>query len=340
MHTLRQSVNTPRTKCRALMTALAVAGLAYCGAAQVLRALPLTNIVFLAVAVSSVYLPLLALVSVVLATASRRLLLSTSAALMLVASLMVQVPWYYIGHAQTVGAHVDVRVLASNLRKGQADPSSFVSLAVGSADVLAVSELTPELVHRFAKAGLDAAFPYSVLLPRADAVGRGLWSRYPIADVVPVRHRRGAIIAVRLDVPGVRFDPLVAPVHTTSPLADYGRSFDEWRRNMVATGADLTDFADAAGPAAVIVAGDYNSTPDMRQFRDLLTGGYRDAVQQSGAGFGPTFPSRSGRPPLITIDHIVTRHAVARSVRTVYVPGSDHRAVLASIEIPLDPTAS
>ena len=74
----------------------------------------------------------------------------------------------------------------------------------------------------------------------------------------------------------------------------------------------MDDFADAAGPAAVIVAGDFNSTPDMRQFRDLLTNGYRDAVEQTGAGFAPTFPSRTWHPPLITIDHVLTRQAACR----------------------------
>ncbi len=39
------------------------------------------------------------------------------------------------------------------------------------------------------------------------------------------------------------------------------------------------------------VGGDYNSTTDMRQFRDLLTDGYHDAVEQTGSGFAPTFPA-------------------------------------------------
>ena len=35
----------------------------------------------------------------------------------------------------------------------------------------------------------------------------------------------------------------------------------------------------------MIVAGDFNSTTDMRPFRALLRNGYRDAAEQSGAGF-------------------------------------------------------
>jgi endonuclease/exonuclease/phosphatase (EEP) superfamily protein YafD len=78
----------------------------------------------------------------------------------------------------------------------------------------------------------------------------------------------------------------------------------------------------------------------MRQFRDLLTNGYRDAVEQTGAGFAPTFPSNRWYPPVITIDHILTRNASASPVGTIEVPGSDHRALLATVRVPLDPTAS
>ena len=57
-------------------------------------------------------------------------------------------------------------------------------------------------------------------------------------------------------------------------------------------------------------------------------------------GFVPTFPSRTWHPPLITIDHVLTRQAASASIRTVYVRGSDHRSLLATVDVPLDPTAS
>ena len=75
----------------------------------------------------------------------------------------------------------------------------------------------------------------------------------------------------------------------------------------------------------------------MRQFRDLLNNGYRDAVEQTGSGFPPTFPSRTWHPPLLTIDHILTRNAAASSIETVYIPGSDHRALLGTIRVPVSP---
>ena len=68
----------------------------------------------------------------------------------------------------------------------------------------------------------------------------------------------------------MRFDPLVVGLHITSPITTEAGSFRRWRAAIADAQANLNHFADIAGPAAVIVAGDINSTPDMRQFGDLL----------------------------------------------------------------------
>jgi endonuclease/exonuclease/phosphatase (EEP) superfamily protein YafD len=60
----------------------------------------------------------------------------------------------------------------------------------------------------------------------------------------------------------------------------------------------------------------------------------------TGAGFAPTFLSKEWFPPVITIDHVLTRNAAAASINTVTLPGSDHRSLLATVRVPLNPTAS
>ena len=77
----------------------------------------------------------------------------------------------------------------------------------------------------------------------------------------------------------------------------------------------------------------------MRQFRDLLTDGYHDAVEQTGSGFAPTFPAGTRFPPVITIDHILTRNAETSAIRTIEMPGSDHRSLLATVRVPVGPVA-
>jgi endonuclease/exonuclease/phosphatase (EEP) superfamily protein YafD len=323
-----------------VVTALATAALAYAAITIVVRGRSLSHLLALIVAVGSPYVTLVALTSLALLALYRRRLLSLLAVVVVTATFAVQVPWYYFGHPTVVGQHAQIRVLSSNLRKGQADPSSFIGLAKGSADIVTVSELTPDAVERFSAAGIDEAFPYSLLIPAAGAGGIGMWSRFPLTEVVLPKHRNTGIAAARLRVPGVRSDPLLASVHIMSPVASDTNSFGDWRFGIAATHAEMSHFADTAGAGAVIIAGDFNSTPDMRQFRDLLTNGYRDAVDQTGAGFAPTFPSNEWFPPVITIDHVLTRNAAAASINTVTLPGSDHRSLLATVRVPLDPTAS
>ena len=145
--------------------------------------------------------------------------------------------------------------------------------------------------------------------------------------------------AARLAVPGLRHEPVLASAHIMSPVSDRQNTVEDWSNGMAGAKAQLENFAVAAGPGAVIVGGDYNSTPDMRQFRDLLTNGYHDAVEQTGSGFAPTFPADTRFPAVITIDHVLTRNAVAASVMTIEMPGSDHRSLLATIKVPLAPVA-
>ncbi|MGZ8746195.1 MAG: endonuclease/exonuclease/phosphatase family protein, partial [Mycobacterium sp.] len=59
-----------------------------------------------------------------------------------------------------------------------------------------------------------------------------------------------------------------------------------------------------------------------------------------GAGLTRTYPSKPWRKPMIGIDHVLVYNCVASSVRTVPLPGSDHRGLATTIEVPVDPTAS
>jgi endonuclease/exonuclease/phosphatase (EEP) superfamily protein YafD len=206
--------------------------------------------------------------------------------------------------------------------------------------VITVAELTSEAITRFTDGGIEETFPYSVLIPGPGAGGIGLWSRYPLIPLSTLRHRGVSMPAARIQIPGVPYDPVLASVHIMSPVSDRVNTVQDWSNGMAAAKAQLDDFAQSAGPGAVIVGGDYNSTPDMRQFRELLTNGYNDAVGQTGAGFAPTYPSDTWFPPVITIDHVLTRNAEASSIKTIEMPGSDHRSLLATIAVPLKPVAT
>lgn len=323
-----------------LLTAPVIAALLFSVFTLIVRNRPVSNMFDLVLAVGSPYTALAALSVLAFSALRRRILLSLVALLVAVASLAVQVSWYYLGRPPDIGQYAHIRILSSNLFKGKADALSLVGFAQQNADVITVAELTPEASNRFSQAGIDETFPYSHLMPAKGAGGIGMWSRYPLTAMSAPRHRRVTMPAARLRVPGVRFDPLLASVHIMSPVAGDTNTVEDWRLSMAGAKEQLNYFARTAGPAAVIIGGDYNSTPDLRQFRDLLTDGYRDAVEQTAAGFAPTYPSDTWYPPVIVIDHVLTRNAAAASIRTVDIPGSDHRALLATVKVPIDPTAS
>ena len=299
---------------RVALTGLAVSALVITAVALVFRAQPVTSMPRLVLSVGSTFVPLIALAGLLAALLARRVVLAAIGVVLVTATAAIQLNWYYVARPVTVADHAEVRVLSSNLRYGRADPAFFVPFAAQHADVITVAELTEESIAAFTRAGIGEAFPYSHLLPAPGAGGIGLWSRYPLTPVPLQRHAGVTMPASRVRVPGVRLAPLVASVHVYSPVAGDQNTVEDWSNGMAGAKAQLDNFAKAAGPAAVIIGGDYNSTPDMRQFRDLLTNGYRDAVEQIGAGFAPTFRSDIALPPVITIDHVLTRNAAASAL--------------------------
>lgn len=311
--------------------------LLYVVAALITRTVPLTNLPALVLAASFPYVPLAALLGLIVSALCRRKLLTVAGIALLTMSVAIQVPWRDVGRGfDTDAPGTDLRVLSTNIQKGEADTASFIALAVNSADIITMSELTAEAAARFREGGLRKTFPYSILIPRPGAGGMGLWSRYPLRRL-PASKYGSNFIAARVRVPDIPNDPLVASVHLMSPLAGGVNTFAQWDHRITAARSEFADYAETAGPAAVIIAGDFNATPDMRQFRDLLDVGYRDAVIQTGAGFSPTYSPHPAIPPLITIDHVLTRNSSTRSIHTVAIPGSDHRALLATVAVPKDP---
>jgi endonuclease/exonuclease/phosphatase (EEP) superfamily protein YafD len=267
---------------------------------------------------------------------AKRWILASTAAALTAAMVVVQLP-SYVASSREAGDHVNVRVLTANLREGQADVHALTGWAREHADIVAVEELTPEETDRLSAAGIDALFPYRAIDPKSGANGAGLWSRYPLQVTARSGKDQTSSISTRLGIPGVRFPPTVSVVHSPAP---WPWPIGDWRSAVDSLGTSLQQMADSAGAGAAIVAGDFNSTLDMLQFRRLMRNGYEDAAEQAGAGFAPTYPSSSRLPPLLTIDHVLARGCTASSARTVTIPGSDHRALLVTVEIPRDPTAS
>lgn len=312
-------------------TAVGLGALVAASVGLTVRYLPISNHVVLGVAAVSPYLLLGAPAALLIFGPAGRWALCAIASLLTVAAAAVQLPLFISDkHGDD---SVRVRVMTANLFLGQADAKSLLAIAEANADLLAVQELTPLLAKQLSADGVDKVFPYRVLDARADASGTGLWSRFPIDDST-LAAKRGfvhATVAARIKVNGVDVDPTVLVAHLPGPWPE---PLDDWNRELGEWPQVLRDASKEADQGCVVTAGDFNSTYDMRPFRNLLRDGYRDAAEQSGAGFTPTYPANMAIPPLIGIDHLLTYQCAAASLRTVRVPGSDHLGLISTIEVP------
>jgi len=237
-----------------------------------------------------------------------------------------------------------VRVLTLNSRGGSADPAALVAvLRQHQVDVLAIQELTWDLVHRLGEAGLASVLPHAHLDPRPRSPGVGLWARWPLAPLPSVP---GMVAAA----PRARAEPVPGrPVVLTAvhPLTPMRQNAHPWQRDLTR----LLPLAETEGPQ--VVAGDFNATRDHQAFRDLLAAGFTDCadIAQHRTWPGFTWPTswdldsdRKKRKkrripdlralPVMRLDHVLVTPAstTVRTARPVRVRGTDHHAVLAIID--------
>lgn len=289
--------------------------------ALVARYGPATNRALLVMAALSPYLMLGAPLGALMFALSRHWTLVSVAAVLTVVVLAVQLPWYIGSPDPDTGT--TLRFVSANLLLGEAEPAAVAGLAAEHADILAVQELTPELAAALSPA-MARDFPYSALRPRERAAGVGLWSRYPIITSGSDESFSRGFIYARVRVPDTDFETTMVSTHMPPPRS----AFDSWRSDITRLGPVLHELP-PDGP--VVVGGDLNATPDVREFRQLLRDGYRDGAAQAGAGLTRTHPSNVIIPPVLAVDHIMTRDATVTSLRTVQVAGSDHLALAATV---------
>jgi endonuclease/exonuclease/phosphatase (EEP) superfamily protein YafD len=223
-----------------------------------------------------------------------------------------------------------LRVATISLRKGHVPAAAIVDLVRRhDVDVLAVAELTPAGERRIRDAGLEGLLPHAHVLPagpgKVPAASGAVWSRRPITvrSAVPGGFEQPA---VRLASPAG--DVEVTAVHATPPAISPAQ-VRTWT-------ADLAALPAPEPTVLRVLAGDFNATPDHAAFRAVLARGYRDAAAAVGRGRDWTWrPVRLPRPRLV-LDHVlVDPRITVRLVDLVPVRGSDHRAVVADLDLPV-----
>lgn len=216
-------------------------------------------------------------------------------------------------------------VLSANVYLGDADPGALVALVDRyHPDLLSVQELTPSFDRSLRRDRIDRRLPHSVLMAQPKGHGAGLYSRFPLAPLPRQTHFLFRMPRAAMVLPDGRRLRLVA-VHPQPPAM----SVDRWQEGLESLPA-------AAVGVPWVLVGDFNSTFDQAEFRDLVDSGYRDAGDATGNGLEPTWPGPDLSPwGLITIDHVLAdRRLGVADYGVDDLSGSDHRAVHAQLVLP------
>jgi vancomycin resistance protein VanJ len=224
----------------------------------------------------------------------------------------------------------ELRVVTFNVGNGRASPAELcAALEALHADLVLLQELNHAQAAALEARG-DALAPHRELRP-AGRRGKGVLSRYPLADI---RHVVAEDGATRLHgvVHTPRGDIAFVNLHARATVALLGplTNFDEQVREIARS---------APRERPVIVAGDFNVSARSEILAPLERAGFENAFTRHGVGLGLGFPV-FGRyrglplPPLVRIDHVFTRGLEVRSAQLGANVGSDHRALIASVTLP------
>lgn len=213
-------------------------------------------------------------------------------------------------------------VMSANIASGEADGIELVRLASDEdVDLLAVQEIAAADLADMVRAGLDELLPYRVGAPGTNGDGTMVFSRAELtgAELIATVHD-GWVVEMG--------DLTVMAVHPWAPTEP-----EMWAADLEVVEQAVADHDPD------LVVGDFNATLDHAPMRDLADAGYRDAGELANQGWQPTWPaSRTvdvlgvALPALVQIDHVLVGPGLAAlGMRTVALPDSDHRAVVAEV---------
>ncbi len=194
------------------------------------------------------------------------------------------------------------------------------SLVATGADVLVAVEASESFLKDMDRSNVQAEYPYLARTGQDYQDRVGIWSRYPIANVKPMRFgHAAALISLTVDGHDVR----LLAAHLSNGVTG---SYDSWKTDLASIASVA---ATLTGP--VLVVGDFNATLAHPALRIMQNFGYREVHSWLGHGLRPSWPmNASPLPPLMRIDHAFVRGGVLPlSVRDFTLTDSDHRGFVA-----------
>jgi endonuclease/exonuclease/phosphatase (EEP) superfamily protein YafD len=233
--------------------------------------------------------------------------------------------------ASDVGHAARFRLFDANVTQSNLDMAGYAAqIRSFRPDVVALEETHAADERQLAADGAWRALPYRYQHDDPGSRGVIVASRYPLA---PVRVSKvdglSYLWRTAVHFPGGSLPLWV--VHTTAPVPP------DWRDwSLELAGLDRT--VRAARLPDLVLVGDLNATWGNKEFRSILRAGLVDAAAARGHALDMTWPQVPVVPPLVRIDHVLSTRSVAvTEIATEPGPGSQHRALVATLSLPRAP---
>ena len=279
-------------------------------------------LVLLATLTPFVYLP--AWIVAVASAIARKWRLMVAALVIVAVHVWWTAPVFFGARGSLGHPSATAKVLALNLNGDR---------ATGAVAARVIAKLRPDLVvlseaSPMSTTGLDLTdYPVQVSDVETGTKGWLVLSKWPLLDErrVDLGDRR----LPRLEFSRPDGGRLVLwQVHPIAPIPGY---VAQWRHQLEAIRRAVK--ADERGDEPAVVAGDFNATRDVPEFKALLDDGWADAAD--GHGLLSTWRAGGKLPPLLRLDHILVSPGVGVGwVRRTADVGSDHLGVVAMLQFP------
>jgi endonuclease/exonuclease/phosphatase (EEP) superfamily protein YafD len=260
----------------------------------------------------------------------RRWILAAASVLMAATQVILVTPELSAASAlpHDLGRATKLRIFDANVYEGNPTMAGYAAeIRRDRPDIVTLEEASPGDVDQLSARGALDRLPYQFW-------NHGLGSR---SLVIISRFRLGPTSASAVDgQPYLARTTIEIPrrplalwiVHTTAPIDP---SVQAWNDEL----DGIHGFLRAQHPGRLLVVGDFNATWGNRGFRAILATGLVDGAAARGDALDMTWSQlTSPLPPLIRIDHVLTGPGVVvSSIHSAPGPGSDHRALIATVDL-------